>query len=209
MNNHPTKLYDYLFSGNGYKIRLALAQLEIPVEYEFIDILAGDTRTEEFLRKNPNGEIPVLELADGTTLVESNAILCWLTDSTWLMPKGRLDRTKVLRWMFFEQSNIDRILGRARFCRTFPDAVKGFATERDFGMWIGFGNRALSVLESHLVNSSFLVGEDYTAADICVYGYVHCAEEGGFDLGLYPSVVGWLERVQAQRGHISLSFRPT
>ncbi|MCR9093093.1 MAG: glutathione S-transferase family protein [bacterium] len=209
MHCEPKRLYDYLFSGNGYKIRLALAQLGIPSEYEFLDILAGDTRTEEFLAKNPSGEIPVLELSDGTTLVESNSILCWLTESTFLMPEDRLERAHVLRWMFFEQSNIDRVIGRARFCRTFPDAVKGFATERDFGLWLGFGSRALGVLDQHLATRDFLVGDSYTAADICLFGYVHCANEGGFDLSRFEAVSHWIERVRSQPAHIAITARPS
>ncbi|MEM7412836.1 MAG: glutathione S-transferase family protein [Myxococcota bacterium] len=208
MSIRATKLYDYPFSGNGYKIRLALAQLELPFAYERVDILAGETRSEAFLRKNPNGEIPVLALSDGTHLVESNAILCWLTDGSRLMPVDSLERAQVLRWMFFEQSNIDRVIGRARFCRTFPEVVEGFATERDFGLWTGMGNRTLGVLDGHLTARSFLVGERYSAADISVYGYVHVAEGGGFDLGRYPAVGAWLERVRSEDGHVSIDAIP-
>lgn len=97
------KLYDYPPSGNGYKVRLALAALTIPYEYIPLDILAGQTRTPEFLAKNPNGRIPLLQLPDESYLAESNAILFYLAQGSDLWPKTALDQAKVLQWMFFEQ----------------------------------------------------------------------------------------------------------
>ncbi|HYD43885.1 MAG TPA: glutathione S-transferase N-terminal domain-containing protein, partial [Phenylobacterium sp.] len=105
----PVRLYDFPFSGNGYKVRLALHQLGLGVERQIIDILKGEARSGDFLAKNPVGEIPALELSDGTVLRESNAILYWLTEGTPLMPSDRLGRTRVVQWMCFEQSNIDRV----------------------------------------------------------------------------------------------------
>ena len=117
----PKKLYDFLFSGNGYKIRLALHQLGIRVEHEYVNLLTGDTRAEAFLEKNPVGQIPVLELDNGTLLRESNAILYWLTEGTRLLPEDPTTQAEVLQWMFFETSNIDKNLGRCRFMATYPD----------------------------------------------------------------------------------------
>jgi len=203
MNPRPMRLYDFPFSGNGYKVRLALAQLGIVVEHEIVDLLVGETRTPEFLAKSPLGQIPVLQLDDGTLLRESNAILFWLTEHTELMPHEALQRTQVIQWMMFEQSNIDKVLGRTRFLRRYPNFIP--TSPRDWVEWDRAGNQALSVLEAELRTHPFLVGDRYSAADICLYGYVHCADEGGFDLNRYPFVSAWLERVRRQPGHVPMA----
>jgi len=98
------RLHDNLSSGNGYKVRLLLAQLDIPFERVEYDIDAGETRVPAFLHQvNPNGRVPVLELEDGTMLPESDAILFYLAENTPFLPEGRLERAQVLCWMFFEQ----------------------------------------------------------------------------------------------------------
>ena len=109
------RLYDYLPSGNGYKVRLLLHQLGIPFERVELDILRGETRTPEFLAKNPNGRIPTLELEDGSHLAESNAILCYLADGTPFLPADRLERARVLQWMCFEQYSHEPNIATVRF----------------------------------------------------------------------------------------------
>jgi glutathione S-transferase len=148
------------------------------------------------------GQIPVLELEDGTCLRESNAILFWLTDGTALMPTERLARACVVQWMCFEQSNIDKVLGRTRFLKRYPDFLA--TTSTDWDQWYATGYRALDVLEAELRSHAFLVEDRYSAADICLYGYVHCAEEGGFSLARYPSLKRWRSQVQKQRGHVPI-----
>jgi glutathione S-transferase len=198
----PSRLYDFPFSGNGYKIRLALAQLGITVEYEVVDLIARETKSPKFLAKNPLGEVPVLELNDGTLLLESNAILFWLTDGTPLMPTNPLERARVVQWMLFEQNQIDKVLGRTRFLLRYPGFMP--TTEADFDGWYATGYRALAILDDELRGHEFVVGERYSAADICLYGYVHCAEEGGFELSRVPRVVDWLERVRDQPRHVKI-----
>jgi glutathione S-transferase len=202
MSPRPKRLYDFPFSGNGYKIRLALAHLDLTVAYETVDLLAGETTTPEFLARNPMGQIPVLELDDGVFLRESNAILFWLAEGTDLMPREPLARARVVQWMCFEQSNIDKVLGRTRFLRRYPDFMT--TTPAEWESWYATGYRALDVLEGELSSRPFLVGDRYSAADICLYGYVHCAEEGGFDLGIYPLLQQWLARVRQQPRHVSI-----
>ena len=203
MSPKPRRLHDFPFSGNGYKIRLALTQLGLPFEYRVVNLLKGESHTPDFLARNPMGQIPVLELDDGTHLVESNAILFWLTEGTHLMPESKLERARVIQWMTFEQSNIDKVLGRARFLKRWPHVWP--ATQRDWDGWYELGNRALGVLEGALEGGRFLVGNAYSTADICLYGYVHCADEGGFDLSKYPSVMAWLARVREQPRHIPIT----
>jgi glutathione S-transferase len=98
------RLHDYLPSGNGYKVRLLLSQLGIPVERIEYDITRGETRTPEFLETvNANGRIPVLETEEGVLLPESNAILFYLAEGTPFLPDDHLGKARALQWMFFEQ----------------------------------------------------------------------------------------------------------
>jgi glutathione S-transferase len=97
-------LHDNLSSGNGYKVRLLLAQLGIPFERTEYDITAGETRTPEFLENvNANGRVPVLETEEDEFLPESNVILFYLADGTPFLPEDRLGKARTLQWMFFEQ----------------------------------------------------------------------------------------------------------
>lgn len=203
MHSLPTTLFDFPFSGNGYKVRLALTQLGLPFEYHVVDLLSHDNQTPEFLAITPMGQVPALQLADGTVLWESNAILFWLAEGTSLMPEDRLGRARVVQWMNFEQSNIDKVLGRARFLKRYPHFME--TRPSDWDGWYAMGNRALDVIDKRLRNHAFIVGERYSAADICLYGYVHSAHEGGFSLEPYPGVSKWLERVRQQPKHIAIT----
>jgi glutathione S-transferase len=196
------RLYDYLESGNGYKVRLLLTQLGREFEWIDLDILKGETRRPEFLRKNPNGKIPVLELEDGTCLSESNAILFWLAEGTAYLPDDRLDRARVLQWMFFEQYSHEPYIAVVRFWNH-----AGLATEkRDLlPEKTEHGYRALGVMEEHLESRPFFVGERYSIADIALYAYTHVAGEGGFDLLRFPAVGAWLERVRGQPRHVPVT----
>ena len=201
------RLYDFLPSGNGYKVRLALRWLGVPFEYRPIDILKGESRTPAFLAKNPFGQIPVLELADGTCLRESSAILVYLTEGTPLLPADRLLRARVLEWMGFEQTHVDGVISRARFRRMFPRAIP--TREEEFAAWHAEGRDALAILDAHLATRSFLVDERFTIADIALFAYTHCAEPGGFDLAPYASLRAWFDRVRAERGFLPIDQAPT
>jgi len=196
------RLYDYPESGNAYKVRLLLHQLGQPCERVELDILAGETRTPEFLRLNPNGRIPVLALDDGTHLAESNAILFYLAEGTPFLPDDRLDRARVLQWMFFEQYSHEPYIAVLRFW-TFAGWLEANAAavpekrER--------GEAALAVMERHLQERDFFVGERYTIADVALFAYTHVAGEGGFDLSRYPAITGWIRRVQDQPRHLAIT----
>lgn len=196
------RLYDFLSSGNGYKCRLLLHQLQLPFERIELDILKGETRTPEFLARNPNGRIPALELEDGTVLAESNAILCYLADGTPFLPQGRLARAQVLQWLFFEQYSHEPFIAVARFIHHFlpEDSPRRAELPRlEQG-----GHAALGVMEQRLTGHPFLVADRYTIADIALYAYTHVAGEGGFDLAAYPGVLAWLDRVRGQPGHVGI-----
>ena len=190
------RLYDYGPSPNCYKVRLLLAQLGIECEKVPVDIFGGDTLSEEYGRINPSRRVPVLEPEPGRYLPESAAILLHLAEGTPLLPDDPLDRAEVYRWLFFEQSQVYPTMGGLRFLvgtgRIDADsAPKGPSVS------------ALKVLEEHLVEHDFLVGEGYTLADLALYGYVHCAHEGGLEMDRVPAVERWLERVRRQPGHMN------
>ena len=199
------RLYDFLPSGNGYKVRLLLTQLALDFELIELDILKGETRTPEFLAKNPNGRIPLLQCPDGTCLPESGAILYYLAKETPLFPDDKLGQAQVLQWMFFEQYTHEPSIAVARFIHEFEPAEGPRWSEVPRLQDKGY--QALGVMEGHLQDRSFFVGDAYTIADIALYAYTHVAEEGGFDLEGYPAVRAWLSRVAAQPGHIPITAR--
>jgi glutathione S-transferase len=196
------KLYDFLESGNGYKVRLLLHQLAIPYQRIELDITRGETRTPAFLARNRNGRIPTLELEDGTPLAESNAIQFYLAEGTPFLPTGRLERAQVLQWMFFEQYSHEPYIAVVRFwCHTGeaekrPDEVTARRAR---------GYDALAVMEDHLHHRDWFAAGRYTIADIALYAYTHVAHEGGFDLAPYPAVNAWLARVASQPRHIPIT----
>jgi len=199
-------LYDYLDSGNGFKIRLLLAHLKLPYRWIEKDILTNQTRTPEFLAKNPNGRIPALELDDGTVIAESNAILWYLAEGSPFIPDNRLRRAQVLQWMFFEQYSHEPYVATPRFIVKHLPADSPRHAELPDRM--ARGRAALAVMDSHLTREPFFVGGTYTLADIALYAYTHVCPEAGFDLTPYKAVRAWMERVAGQPGYLSLYQRP-
>ena len=199
-------LFDNLDSGNGYKVRLALAQLGIEYRWTNLDPDAGETRTPEFLRRNPNGRIPTLELDDGTNLAESNAILWYLAEGEPFVPADRLGRAQVLQWMFFEQYSHEPYVATPRYIVKHLPA--DHARRAELPQRLAQGRAALAVMDGHLESRSFFVGERYTIADIALYAYTHVAHEGGHDLDPYPNVRQWLVRVAQQPGNVDIYARP-
>ena len=200
-------LYDNMDSGNGYKIRLLLAQLEEPYRHVDLDILHGASRTPEFLAKNLNGRIPIIELEDGRFLAESDAILCYLAEGTDFLPADRYARAQVLQWMFFEQYSHEPYVATPRFIvRHLPADSPRHA---ELPQRLARGREALAVMESHLSGRSYFVSDRYSVADIALYAYTHVAEDGGLSLASFPQVRGWLARVAAQPLHVRIHDQPT
>jgi glutathione S-transferase len=199
------RLHDHLSSGNGYKVRLLMAQLGLPFERVEYDIDRGETRTPEFLEKvNANGRVPVLETDGGELLPESGAILFYLAEGTPFLPEGRFERADVLRWMFFEQYSHEPNIATPRFWITHhiemtEERRLSLETKRKLGY------AALGVMEGHLADHDFFVAGRYSIADIALYAYTHVADEGGFDLAGFPAVRAWFERVRSQPGHIPIT----
>lgn len=196
------RLYDYWESGNCYKVRLLLSQLGEPFERVHLDILKGETRTAEFLAKNPNHRVPVVEWPDGRRLAESDAILWYLAEGTPFLPAERWERAQVLQWLFFEQYSHEPYIAVVRFWR-FAGLVE--QNRPVLAEKVERGYHTLAVMEGHLSTRPFFVGERYTIADIALYAYTHVAHEGGFDLGRFPAVSAWLERVHTQPGYVGIT----
>ena len=201
------RLYDNHLSGNGYKPRLLLAHIGRTYERIEVDILKGETRTPEFLARNPNGRIPVLELEDGTCIAESNAILFYLAEGSPFLPADRLGRALALQWMFFEQYSHEPCIAVARHWiqhLEMTDDQRAQLPARQAG-----GRAALAVMERHLGGSDWFGGSAMSIADIALYAYTHVADEGGFDLADYPGVVAWLDRIAERPGHVPMNPAPT
>jgi len=186
-------LYDYLPSLNGWKVRVLLGLLDIPYRMQATAIFCGESRSDKFLAMNPAGAIPVLQLDDGRALAESNAILTFLATGTRLLPGDAFAHAKVMQWLFFEQYYVEPAIGTLRFW-TLTGRL-----ERNAGGMVAArhetGARALAAMQRTLSTAPFLVGDQPTIADLAVYAYSHCAEDGGFVLQAYPAVCAWIERV--------------
>ena len=191
------RLYDFHESGNGFKVRLLLALLGTAVERIEMDILEGETRTDEFLARNPNGRIPLLEFEDGRTLAESNAILYFLAQDTAYRPKDSFLRAQVLQWMCFEQYSHEPYIAVIRFW-TFAGQLE--AHEAELQDRRQRGNEALDVMEEHLRTRSFFVNDRVSIADLALYGYVHVADDSGVPVAEHPAVAAWVQRVAALPG---------
>ena len=190
------RLYDYAASPNCYKVRLLLAQLGVEYERVPTDIFGGDTLSDEYREVNPGRRTPVLETDSGEYLPESGAILLHLGEGTTLLPEDPFLRAQVHRWLFFEQSAVYPTIGGIRFLvgteRLDADsAPKGPSVD------------ALKLLEAHLGEHDWLVGDAYTLADLAVFGYVHVAHEGGIEMDRFPAVQRWIERVAEQPGYMN------
>jgi glutathione S-transferase len=198
------KLYDYLSSGNCYKIRLLLNQLGIAYQRVPIDIVKGESRTPEFLERNPLGKTPVLEIEPGKYLAESNAIIYYLADGTEILPIDRWERAQVMQWLCFEQYSHEPNIATVRFwISTLQQAEqKREAIEQKQVL----GYIALEVMEQHLSQHNYFVGERYSIADIALYAYTHVADEGNFNLSKFPAILAWFDRIVSQPNYLPITF---
>ena len=189
------KVYGDFKSGNCYKIKLLLHLLEQEYEWIAVDIIAAETRTDEFAARNPNQKIPVVELDSGEHLAESNAILNYLAEGSDWLPTDKLERARVLQWQFFEQYSHEPYIAVARFIQLYlglpEDRRAEYESKQEGGL------RALGIMDRHLDGNDYFVGNRPSIADISLYAYTHVAHEGGFDLDAYPNVQAWIARIQS------------
>jgi glutathione S-transferase len=197
------KLYGDSRSGNCYKIQLLCAELQIEYDWQEVDILAGDTRTPEFLAMNANGRIPLLALPDGRYLPESNAILFFLAEGSELFAGDAMQRAQILQWMFFEQYSHEPYIATSRFIIKYlgnPADKQASLAEKSAG-----GHSALAIMEQQLLNHSHIAGDRYNIADIALFAYTHVAGEGGFSLHDYPAIRAWIERIEERPAFVPMA----
>ena len=197
------RIYGDSQSGNCYRIKLLLNILSIEHEWIHVDILAGETHTDAFKKMNPNRRIPVLVLANGSILLESNAILNFLAEGSEYLPKDRYLRAQVLQWQFFEQHSHEPFIATARYINKYLGLPKERRAE--FEAKQEGGHKALSVLEQQLSHADFLVGASLTIADISLYAYTHVAHEGGFDLEGYVAIRRWIDRIEQRDDYLAMN----
>ena len=198
-------LHEYAASGNCYKVRLTAALLQIPIERREYDIMKGETRTPGFLRNvNANGRIPVLQVGD-RFIPESNAACHYLADGSALIPAGPFDHADMLRWMFWEQYNHEpnvatlRSWMRAIGVENLSEAQRVQMPAKRAG-----GDAALKLMDEHLDGREWFVGDSISLADVCLFAYTHVAGDADFDLGAYPAVSAWIERVKASPNYVPM-----
>lgn len=194
-------------SGNCYKPRLLMAKLGRPFRHIEVNSVDGSTRQPEFVAKNPNGKVPLLETEDGRFLAESNAMLLYLAEGTPYLPGDAYERALAYQWLFFEQYSHEPYVAVRRALYVYPERAHQRTPERLEETLAG-GNKALAVMEAQLTATPFLAGESVSVADISLYAYTHEAERGGFDLSAFPAVSAWLARVAADPGHVGMGWRP-
>ena len=197
------KIYGDSRSGNCYKIQLLCAEMGIAYDWEEVDIIAGGTRTPQFLEMNANGKIPLLALPDGRYLPESNAILFYLADGSEFFTGDAYSRAEILQWMFFEQYSHEPNIATSRFIIKYlgnPPDWQTSLEEKKVG-----GYKALEVMEQQLLRHPFVVGDNYNIADIALFAYTHVADEGGFKLDDYAAIRGWIERIAGRPNYLPMT----
>lgn len=196
------KIYGDTSSGNCYKLKFVCALLGIEHEWVNVNALKGENKTQKYLAINPNGKIPAMQLDDGRSLSESNAILNYLAHGSALLPTDPFELAKVNQWQSFEQYSHEPYIAVARFIQFYL----GLPDERraEYDTLHAPGYKALDVMEQQLKHTQYLCGERFTTADISLYAYTHVAHEGGFDLADYPGIQGWIARVKSQPGYVGM-----
>ncbi len=196
------KIYGDILSGNCYKIRLLMQFIGLGYKWFHVDVLSGETYTEEFKRMNPSAQIPVVDLGNDLYLWESNAILNYFAEGTEFLPRDDHLRAKILQWQFFEQYSHEPYIATARYIHKYlglPDERKAEYQAKQAG-----GHKALSVMNEHLDHQKYFVGDSMTIADITLYAYTHVAEEGGFELSAYSNVIRWIKDFESTSGFIKM-----
>jgi glutathione S-transferase len=182
------KIYGDINSGNCLKVKWVCDHLALPYVWVAVDTLKQETRTPEFLKLNDAGQVPVVALDDGRALAQSNAIIRYLARGSDLIPADAFARAKMDEWLCWEQYSHEPYIAVCRFLMFYlgkpaseldPDKVKR-------------GRAALARMERQLAVTPFLVGDVVSLADVSLLAYTRIAHEGGFDLGVYPSVRRWI-----------------
>jgi glutathione S-transferase len=198
----PLTVYGMSTSGNCYKLRLLLEQMGSRYAWVEVDSAGGQTRTADYLARNPNGKVPIVERDDGRVLTESNAILHWLAEGTPFLSGDAWQRAQTLSWMFFEQYSHEPYIAVARFVSGWTELDSPRRAE--LPRLRERGETALGVMEQHLQQHRWFSGAEYGIADIALFAYTHCADDGGFELARWPALCDWLARVRNTPGFVAM-----
>lgn len=194
-------LYDYLPSQNAWKVRQLLAHLQCPYRTRLVSIFEGEGRTGKYRAISPTGTVPAIELEDGRTLAESNAILMFLAQGTPYLPDDAFARAKVWQWLCFEQERVESQIGALRHWTLTGKLPR--RPEALVELKRSAGRNALAILERELSSRDFIAGDRYGIADIALFAYASRAEEAGYPLEPYPRLRAWIARVEAQPGFLA------
>ena len=186
------RIYGDSISGNCLKVKWTADLIGISYDWIETDVLTGETRTAAFLALNPAGQVPTVILADGRALAQSNAIILYLAEGSALIPADPYQRAKMFEWLFWEQYSHEPYVAVARFQVKYLGKP---AASLDAKL-VERGLAALQRLENALADHDFLVGDSVSLADVALVAYTRWAGEGGFDLGGFPSLRGWIGRVE-------------
>ena len=196
-------LHEYAASGNCYKVRLTAALAGKPIDRREYDILKGETRTPDFVANvNSDGRIPVLQVGD-RFIPESNAACYFLAEGSFLVPTDPFNHADMLRWMFWEQYSHEPNIATLRFWMSELGLDNLSDLQRlQMPPKRQAGNAALKLMDQHLADREWFVGSSISLADVCLFPYTHLAGEAEFDLGRYPHVVEWINRVKGYPRYI-------
>ncbi|MFN3856327.1 MAG: glutathione S-transferase family protein [Caulobacter sp.] len=186
-------VYGDSISGNCLKVKWVAEKLGIPYRWVEVSVLSGETRTPDFLARNPAGQVPAIVFEDGRTLAQSNAIILHLAEDSELIPADRYERARMLEWMFWEQYSHEPYIAVARFQMAYLGKARDQLEARLYER----GAAALDRMEQALGSGRFLVGDRPTLADVALVAYTRVAHEGGFDLSRWPAIQAWISRVEA------------
>jgi len=190
------KIYGDSISGNCLKVKWVCDRLALPYAWIAVDVVKQETRTPEFLALNSAGQVPVVELDDGRTLAQSNAIIRYLARGSTLIPADAFAAAKMDEWLFWEQYSHEPYIAVCRFhMRYLGKAASQLDPDR-----VQRGYAALERMEQHLAATRFLVGDAFSLADVALLAYTRLAHEGGFDLARYRSIRRWIKDSEAQLG---------
>ncbi len=189
-------LYGDSISGNCLKVKFVCERLKIPYRWIETSVMKAETRTPEFLKMNSAGQVPMVKLADGRLLAQSNAIMLYLAEGSDLIPTDSFDRALMFQWLFWEQYSHETAIAVRRFHKSF---LKRPEEEIDPALMVR-GERALSLMDDHLASRRYFVGDKLSLADIALVAYTRWAHEGGFDLNRCGKVRDWVKRVETDLG---------
>lgn len=190
---HPLRLYRFALSGHSHRAELLLSLLQLPFEKIDVDLARGAHKEPDFLAKNPFGQVPVIEDGD-VTIADSNAILVYLASrydpsARWL-PRDAVTAARVHQWLSVAA-------GALAFGPAAARLVTVFGAKLDHVRAKAIAAQLFTVLDQHLADSRFLIGDLPTIADVALYSYTAHAPEGGVSLEPYDNIRTWLGRIAA------------